>query len=140
MNTKAMDFTLCLIMQGENILLQRRNKAPYRGKWNAPGGKVESNESLLEACIREVFEETGLQVISPKKIATVKYQSTPTSTHIHVFFANQFNGHTTSSNEGEVQWLPLNILERTKQDIADGLDWIVDIARDHQDFPLEVVF
>ena len=44
------------------ILLIRRGKAPRKGEWSLPGGKVEFGETLLEAVKREVLEETGLTV------------------------------------------------------------------------------
>ena len=42
------------------ILLARRNHDPYYGFWCLPGGHIEPNEPALEAVIREVKEETGL--------------------------------------------------------------------------------
>ena len=44
---------------GERILLIRRGD---NGKWAVPGGYMESGENFSEACAREVYEETGLQV------------------------------------------------------------------------------
>jgi len=44
------------------VLLIRRRKAPRKGEWSLPGGKVEFGESLVEAVMREVLEETGLRV------------------------------------------------------------------------------
>jgi len=46
----------------ERVLLVRRGQAPARGQWHPPGGKLEPGESLIEACRREVKEETGLDV------------------------------------------------------------------------------
>lgn len=44
------------------LLLIRRGHAPSAGLWSVPGGHVEPGESLAEAVVREVREETGLDV------------------------------------------------------------------------------
>ncbi|MHB1675662.1 MAG: NUDIX hydrolase [Acidobacteriaceae bacterium] len=45
------------------VLLVRRAKAPLAGEWSLPGGAVELGETLEEAVVREVAEETGLCVV-----------------------------------------------------------------------------
>lgn len=47
-------------------LLIRRNPDDF-GNWEGPGGAVEENETLEEAIMREVFEETGLAV-TPERL------------------------------------------------------------------------
>lgn len=54
---------VCLIMNDkeEILLLKRGASDTYRpGEWCLPGGKVEKGESVVEGCMREVQEETGL--------------------------------------------------------------------------------
>ncbi|MCL7392033.1 MAG: NUDIX hydrolase [Thaumarchaeota archaeon] len=51
-----------LILQDHNILLVKRVNEPGKGKWSIPGGTVELGESLKDAVVREVYEETGLVV------------------------------------------------------------------------------
>lgn len=53
------------------LLLHRQNHVSQGNKWGIPGGKVEKNESPREAVIREVREETGLD-ISKNSIETLK--------------------------------------------------------------------
>jgi 8-oxo-dGTP diphosphatase len=58
-----------LIRDGK-VLLIRRGKPPLYGRWVVPGGTVELGESLEQALVREMREETGLEVV-PLEILTV---------------------------------------------------------------------
>lgn len=52
--------TNCLLIKDEKVLLLQK---PRRGWWVAPGGKMESGESIKEAVIREFREETGIYLL-----------------------------------------------------------------------------
>jgi 8-oxo-dGTP diphosphatase len=45
------------------VLLGERGKDPMRGQWVLPGGRINAFETIAKAAAREVFEETGLQII-----------------------------------------------------------------------------
>ncbi len=51
-----------LIFDGGRILLVERGKDPLKGYWSLPGGVLETGETLAQGIIREVREETGLEV------------------------------------------------------------------------------
>ena len=51
-----------LIFDGGRILLVERGKEPLKGHWSLPGGVLETGETLAQGLIREVREETGLEV------------------------------------------------------------------------------
>jgi len=59
-----------IIREGE-ILLEKRKNEPGKGKWSVPGGLVELGESVEQTVMREVKEETGLEVEKPEHIDVV---------------------------------------------------------------------
>jgi 8-oxo-dGTP diphosphatase len=54
------------------LLLIRRGHAPSAGRWSVPGGRMEAGESEVEAVVREVAEETGLQVRPERVLGRVR--------------------------------------------------------------------
>jgi 8-oxo-dGTP diphosphatase len=44
------------------LLLVRRGRPPFKGRWGLPGGFLDWNERTEECCAREALEETGLEV------------------------------------------------------------------------------
>lgn len=51
-----------VVFRGDDILVIRRGKPPFEGQWSIPGGGLEHGEALEDAVIREVREETGLEI------------------------------------------------------------------------------
>lgn len=45
-----------------SVLLIERGREPFKNRWALPGGFIEMDETLEQACIRELEEETGLQI------------------------------------------------------------------------------
>ena len=53
------------------LLLVRRGHDPHRGSWSLPGGRIETGESPEQAVVREVREETGLDVLPERAVGHV---------------------------------------------------------------------
>jgi 8-oxo-dGTP diphosphatase len=51
-----------VVFRGDEVLVIRRGRAPLKGQWSIPGGKVEYGERLHDALAREVREETGVEI------------------------------------------------------------------------------
>jgi mutator protein MutT len=60
-----------ILTDGELILLIRRGHEPEAGRWSVPGGKVEAGETDQQALVREVREETGLEVTAGPLVGAV---------------------------------------------------------------------
>ncbi|MCX6425010.1 MAG: NUDIX domain-containing protein [Actinobacteria bacterium] len=64
------------------LLLIKRGQEPALGRWSVPGGRVEPGESHEVAVIREVLEETGLDMAVIREIGTVRRASPGGGTYV----------------------------------------------------------
>ena len=48
-------------LRGDEVLLIRRGKPPRLGEWSLPGGRIEPGERAIDAALRELGEETGVE-------------------------------------------------------------------------------
>jgi 8-oxo-dGTP diphosphatase len=62
---------IVVVLKDDEVLLVQRAKEPHQGWWGLPGGAVELGESLFNAAIREVKEETGV-TIAPFAVVDIK--------------------------------------------------------------------
>jgi 8-oxo-dGTP diphosphatase len=102
--------TNCVLLKDDKILLLQK---PRRGWWVAPGGKMESGESVRDSCIREYREETGIYLKNPqiKGIFTIFIEENGTITSewmMFTFIANDHDGiNVDKSEEGLLAWHPV---------------------------------
>lgn len=60
----------------DRILLIKRDTVPFKGYWALPGGRAEPGETVEQTIVREVKEETGLDVVVTRKIGEYHEQGT----------------------------------------------------------------
>jgi len=85
------------------------------GKWNAPGGKVENGETPDECAVREVLEETGLSIGSPRMRGVLTFPAFDGQEdwYVFVFTSDEFHGKLKKScPEGDLCWIENGELER----------------------------
>lgn len=61
-----------VIVDNEELLMIRRGRGPAAGEWSLPGGRVGRGETLAEAVVREVGEETGLEAVCGRFLGWVE--------------------------------------------------------------------
>lgn len=106
MRTETVILTnMCMIYDGEKILVQDRVDTEWGGV-TFPGGHVEKGESFTDAVIREVFEETGLTIRSPRLCGIKDWTKDDGTRYIVLTYkTDKFSGELHSSEEGEVCWV-----------------------------------
>ena len=103
---------LCLIQDGNRILLQNRVKEDWKG-YTFPGGHVEPGESFVDAVVREMKEETGLDILNPQLVGINQFPIDNGRYIVLLFKATEFIGELVSSEEGEMEWVDLENISRT---------------------------
>ena len=101
--------TLCHIEKdGKYLMLHRVKKKNdiNHDKWIGIGGKFEDKESPEQCNQREVFEETGLSLISSKYRGIVTFVSDKYETeYMHIFTSKEFSGTQKECDEGTLEWI-----------------------------------
>lgn len=120
---------LCLITDGDRMLLQNRIKNDWQG-YTLPGGHVEPGESFVDAVIREMKEETGLDIMNPRLVGVKQFSIKDGRYVVLLFKAIEFSGTVISSDEGQMEWVESNRLSEinTVDDFEDLMSVINDSA------------
>ena len=97
---------LCLIHDEEHYLLQDRVSDDWKG-YTLPGGHVEPGESIVEAVIREMKEETGYDLRSVEECGYFEWNVPKEGVrHLCILFRSKdFSGEMHPSKEGELFWI-----------------------------------
>lgn len=114
------------------ILLVRRKNDPYKGKWAFPGGFMEEGETLQQAALRELKEETG---VVPEFTRELCSQSDPhrdpREQVISVVFYSFVRDQTATANDdaAEVRWFNIYELPELAFDHAEIFQKAIDMIR-----------
>ncbi len=103
--------TLCYIEKENQYLMMLRNRKsadPNSGKWIGVGGKIEPGETPEECLVREVREETGLELVSFALRGVILFFSDLwEDERMYLYTADSFAGELAADcDEGELHWVP----------------------------------
>ena len=119
---KAVPRTLCFITHGDEILLLRGapNKRIWPNKYNGVGGHVEADEDIYTSALREMCEETGLDVEDVRLRGIINVDTAQeTGIIVFVFTARASGRDVQPSAEGMLEWV--------RQDQFAALDLVEDL-------------
>lgn len=102
------DIAIGIVFDDGRLLIQRRSeKAMLGGLWEFPGGKVEGDETPAEACIREVAEETGLEIVIDEALNHVRHAYSHFRITLHPFVCSVAGGVIRPSTTTR-EWIRLD--------------------------------
>jgi 8-oxo-dGTP diphosphatase len=104
-----------IVRDGRAFCARRGGSGELAGKWEFPGGKVESGETREEALVREIAEELSVRIEAGPFLATVEHRYRDFELTLHAYEARLVEGEPALSEHLEGRWL-------SKHELG-GLDW-----------------
>lgn len=110
--SKLLTLALVIDTSEQKILLGYKKRGFGTGKWNGFGGKVETGETIAEAAQRELYEEAGVRMVTPKQVGELvfEFKGVDELLHVHVFTSNEYTGVITESEEMRPKWFPISVI------------------------------
>lgn len=117
--------TLCLTLKEDKILLGMKKRGFGEGRWNGFGGKVEEGETITEAAIREMKEESGLEAeeLDERGVVTFHFLDTGKVLEVHIFSVLKYSGEAIETEEMSPQWFKISEIP-FKSMWPDDIYWI----------------
>lgn len=102
--------TLTVIHDDDRVLLAMKKRGFGEGLWNGYGGKVQEGETVEEAMIRELEEESGLIATDHKKRAVIDFvfDGNADEIEMHVFEIIKYDGELIETEEMAPKWFSKN--------------------------------
>ena len=134
-------FALAVVRLGRRFLLTQERK--YGEAWSIPGGRVEAGESLHEAAVREVLEETGIPV-RLDGVLRVEHAAARDTARVRVIFVASPTDDTQPKHIADEEslgaaWLTLDEIGVLKLRGADLRALLEAVARGAPIYPLDVI-
>ena len=97
--------------QGKILISRRQKHQAYADYWEFPGGKVEAEESLQDALIREFKEEIGIETSHWQPLIFIPWEYEHAAVELNVFVCDDFNGEARGAEGQQIKWVEMNELE-----------------------------
>lgn len=98
-----------LLSDDNEILVQRRQlDKKFGGKIEFPAGKVEFNETIVEALAREINEEIGVEICDAAYLNMISFKENENIICLHFFIVTEWEGDPISNEGQDIMWCNIN--------------------------------
>ena len=99
---------------GRVLITERICDGPFNGLWEFPGGKIRSNESSLEALVRELAEEVGIEVIESRSLMSLRHDYSDRSVEIEFFLISDWQSEPVGREGQKLRWVERKLLDSSE--------------------------
>ncbi|TLU66734.1 8-oxo-dGTP diphosphatase MutT [Thalassotalea litorea] len=108
---KRVHVAVGVILRNDQVFLTRRHVHQHQGgKWEFPGGKVETDETVHQALHRELMEEVAIDTLAMRPLMNIAHDYEDKSVLLEVFVVDQFSGEPESQEGMEQGWFKVSEL------------------------------
>ena len=127
--------TLVFLLRDGDILLALKKRGFGAGLWNGVGGKIEPDETLEQAMVRECQEEIGVTPITFEPVANMNFygidKNQPFHLRIHTYLCTGWQGEPAETEEMQPKWYEIAKIPYEKMWDDDKL-WLPKILSGHK--------
>ncbi len=110
---KIVEVAVGVIQKNNHIFISKRADDLHQGgKWEFPGGKRESHESMQQALNRELLEEIGIEVLEQSPLMVIEHNYPDKKVKLDIRMVTQWQGEP-ANKEGQIwQWVAIDSLHQ----------------------------
>ena len=107
---KVVKVVAAVIRNGDKVFAVARGHGDYKGQWEFPGGKIESDETPQQALIREIKEELDTDIEVGDLIETIEYDYPTFHLSMACFWCEIIRGDLVLMEAQDARWLTKEML------------------------------
>jgi mutator protein MutT len=90
---------------GKFLIAQRKAEGSFASLWELPGGKCRKGEEPISCVVRDVREETGLEVCADTSAVIVEHAYSGLTVELHAFFCRVLSGEAAALESQAIAWI-----------------------------------
>ena len=119
---KTLTVVIGILKRAENevLIALRPPHVSSPGIWEFPGGKVEENETLVQALRREYLEEIGIHITNEKSLISLIHETSEKRLLLHSFEILAYEGEPQGCESQEIRWVSIDALTHYEFPVANA--------------------